>query len=121
MKPVHLTGTQWAVKSRLAGLKTITVSAPGVLLEEWTVEELEANPPPPLHPTTPTHPPVHPTHPPTQRPPNARPTTLFKNQVMDLVMQYWAGEGGGRPLLLFPFLIVNIWHCGMWPQRFHIF
>ncbi len=41
-KPANLTGTQWAVKSRLAGLKTITISAPGVLLEEWSVEELEA-------------------------------------------------------------------------------
>ena len=31
------------MKSRLAGLKTITVSVPGVLLEEWTAKELEAS------------------------------------------------------------------------------
>lgn len=40
-KPAHLTGAQWAVKSKLAGMRTITVSALGVLLEEWTVDELE--------------------------------------------------------------------------------
>lgn len=34
-------GLAWRVKSQLTGVKTVTVSAPGVLLEEWSPEELQ--------------------------------------------------------------------------------
>ena len=40
-KPQKGSSLQWAVKSRIAGLQAVTISAPGVLLEENTVQELE--------------------------------------------------------------------------------
>ena len=32
----------WAVRSQLSGIRSVTVSAPGVLLEEWTPSDLQA-------------------------------------------------------------------------------
>lgn len=32
----------WAVRSQLSGIRNVTVSAPGVLLEEWTPSDLQA-------------------------------------------------------------------------------
>ena len=44
-------GLAWRVKSQLTGVKTVTVSAPGVLLEEWTPEELQVLAPSHLYTT----------------------------------------------------------------------
>jgi hypothetical protein len=32
----------WAVSSQLAGVRNVTISAPGVLLQEWTPRDLQA-------------------------------------------------------------------------------
>ena len=37
-------GLAGRVRSQLNGIRTITVSAPGVLLEEWSPEELQVSP-----------------------------------------------------------------------------
>lgn len=37
-------GLAGRVRSQLTGIRTITVSAPGVLLEEWSPEELQVSP-----------------------------------------------------------------------------
>ena len=34
-------GLAWRIKSQLTGVKTVVVSAPGVLLEEWSPEQLQ--------------------------------------------------------------------------------
>ena len=39
-------GLAWRVKSQLTGVKTVLVSAPGVLLEEWSPEQLQVEQPP---------------------------------------------------------------------------
>lgn len=35
----------WAVSSQLAGVRNVTISAPGVLLQEWTPSDLQARQP----------------------------------------------------------------------------
>ena len=37
-------GLAGRVRSQLSGIRTVTVSAPGVLLEEWSPEELQVSP-----------------------------------------------------------------------------
>ena len=41
LKPGKDSSLQWAIKSRLAGVEAVTISAPSVILEESSVHELE--------------------------------------------------------------------------------
>lgn len=44
-RPHNLSNLQWSVQSRLSGVQAVTVSAPDVLLQEATPEELEVEGP----------------------------------------------------------------------------